>query len=112
MPSERIWGGPHHRHHSSSLGRTRPEAARYLGVTAVAPRYGKARAGKWLEGIRANASGHIYPDNEALVAQVNSGQVLLGVINNYYWYRLATSSAPVEGPLGRSASSRPATRAT
>ena len=57
-------------------------------VTAVAVRYGKARAEKWLEGIRANASGHIYPDNETLVTQVNSGQVLLGVINNYYWYRM------------------------
>jgi len=57
-------------------------------VTAVAVRYGKARAEKWLEGIRANASGHIYPDNESLVSQVNSGQVQIGVINNYYWYRL------------------------
>jgi iron(III) transport system substrate-binding protein len=57
-------------------------------VTAVAARYGKARAQKWLNGIRANASGHIYPDNEALVTQVNSGQVQLGVINNYYWYRM------------------------
>jgi len=57
-------------------------------VTAVAARYGKARAIKWLEGIRSNASSHIYPDNEALVAQVNSGQVELGVINHYYWFRL------------------------
>ena len=57
-------------------------------VTAVAARYGKARALKWLEGIRSNASNHIYPDNETLVAQVNSGQAELGVINHYYWYRL------------------------
>ncbi len=57
-------------------------------VTAVAARYGKAAAVKWLEGIRRNASGHIYPDNEALVAQVNNGQAALGVINHYYWYRL------------------------
>jgi iron(III) transport system substrate-binding protein len=57
-------------------------------VTAVEARYGKAATVKWLEGIRRNASGHIYPDNEALVAQVNSGQVALGVINHYYWYRL------------------------
>jgi iron(III) transport system substrate-binding protein len=57
-------------------------------VTAVVARYGKARAVKWLEGVKSNASGHIYPDNESLVAQVNSGQVELGVINNYYWFRL------------------------
>jgi iron(III) transport system substrate-binding protein len=57
-------------------------------VTAVAARYGKARAVAWLKAIRANASAHIYPDNEALVSEVNSGQVALGVINHYYWFRL------------------------
>ncbi len=56
-------------------------------VTAVAARYGNARAVKWLEGIRSNGGGHTYPDNETLVAQVNSGQAELGVINHYYWYR-------------------------
>ena len=57
-------------------------------VTAVADRYGKARATRWLEGIRSNASNHLYPDNETLVAQVNGGQAELGVINHYYWFRL------------------------
>jgi len=57
-------------------------------VTAVAARYGEARALKWLEAIRSNARGHIYPDNETLVAEVNKGQAALGVINHYYWYRL------------------------
>ena len=57
-------------------------------VTAVAARYGKAKAETWLKAIRANAKGHIYPDNEVLVAQINNGQALLGVINHYYWYRL------------------------
>lgn len=57
-------------------------------VTAVAARYGAARAVRWLEGLRANAGGRIYPDNETLVAEVNSGQAELGVINHYYWFRL------------------------
>jgi iron(III) transport system substrate-binding protein len=57
-------------------------------VTAVAARYGPARAVRWLEAIRNNAASHIYPDNETLVAQVNDGQAELGVINHYYWYRL------------------------
>jgi iron(III) transport system substrate-binding protein len=56
-------------------------------VTAVAARYGKARTIRWLEGIRANGAAHTYPDNETLVAEVNSGQAELGVINHYYWYR-------------------------
>ena len=63
-------------------------------VTAVAARYGQARAVAWLKGIRANASSHIYPDNEALVAQVNSGQAALGVINHYYWFRLRDEIGP------------------
>ena len=50
----------------------------------------------------ANASGHIYPDNETLVAQVNSGQAQLGVINHYYWYRLRDE-------LGASKITRPST---
>jgi iron(III) transport system substrate-binding protein len=57
-------------------------------VTAVAARYGRAAAEKWLQALRANAAGHIYPDNESLVSEVNSGQAQLGVINHYYWYRL------------------------
>jgi iron(III) transport system substrate-binding protein len=57
-------------------------------VTAVTARYGKARAIKWLQGIKANSAGHIYPDNEALIAQMNSGQGELSVVNHYYWYRL------------------------
>jgi iron(III) transport system substrate-binding protein len=57
-------------------------------VTAVAARYGQARAVKWLEALRNNAGSRVYPDNETLVAEVNSGQAALGVINHYYWYRL------------------------
>jgi iron(III) transport system substrate-binding protein len=57
-------------------------------VTAVAARYGTARTVKWLEGLKRNAGSHVYPDNETLVAEVNSGQVPLGVINHYYWFRL------------------------
>ncbi|HEX5147133.1 MAG TPA: extracellular solute-binding protein, partial [Conexibacter sp.] len=57
-------------------------------VTAVADRYGKPAAEKWLRALRSNAKGHIYPDNESLVSDVNSGRVQLGVINHYYWYRL------------------------
>jgi iron(III) transport system substrate-binding protein len=65
-------------------------------VTAVEARYGKARAISWLDAVRSNASSHIYPDNETLVGQVNSGQVELGVINHYYWYRLRDELGPAK----------------
>jgi len=57
-------------------------------VTAVALEYGDARAVAWLKALEANAEGHLYPDNETLVSEVNGGRVQIGVINHYYWYRL------------------------
>jgi iron(III) transport system substrate-binding protein len=57
-------------------------------VTSVARTYGNAAALKWLNGLKANAGSHQYPDNETVTTEVNSGQVALGVINQYYWYRL------------------------
>jgi len=57
-------------------------------VTSVARSYGDAAALRWLQGLKANAgSSHTYPDNETLVDQVNRGQVAIGIINQYYWYR-------------------------
>jgi iron(III) transport system substrate-binding protein len=57
-------------------------------VTSVARTDGVAAAQTWLEGLKANAGQHIYPDNETITAEVNAGQVAIGVINQYYWYRL------------------------
>jgi iron(III) transport system substrate-binding protein len=57
-------------------------------VTSVARTYGDAAALRWLQGLKANAgSAHSYPDNETLVDRVNRGEVAIGVINQYYWYR-------------------------
>jgi iron(III) transport system substrate-binding protein len=57
-------------------------------VTSYAHTYGHAAALKWLEAIKNNAGSHIYPDNETITSEVNSGAVAFGVINQYYWYRL------------------------
>jgi iron(III) transport system substrate-binding protein len=56
-------------------------------VTSIVRDHGEAAALQWLEAVKANAGSHSYPDNETMVAQINSGQVALGVINQYYWYR-------------------------
>ena len=40
------------------------------------------------KGIKANAGGHIYPDNETIADEVNRGAVAFGVVNQYYWYRM------------------------
>jgi iron(III) transport system substrate-binding protein len=57
-------------------------------VTAVVRRYGRAAALRWLQGIKANAAGHVYPDNETIADQVNRGGAAFGLINQYYWYRM------------------------
>ena len=56
-------------------------------VTSVARAHGEAAALQWLEAVKANAGSHSYSDNETLTSQVNSGQVAMGIINQYYWYR-------------------------
>jgi iron(III) transport system substrate-binding protein len=56
-------------------------------VTSIARTYGDQRALQWLEAVKANAGGHDYPDNETITDEVNRGQVALGIINQYYWYR-------------------------
>ena len=55
-------------------------------VGAVIAEYGAPRAELWLRGLRAN--GELFQDDEAVAAAVNAGQVAVGIINQYYWYRL------------------------
>ena len=57
-------------------------------ITSIAAARGQAAALAWLKGLKANAGTNVYPDNEAVMAKINSGQVQIGLINNYYWYRL------------------------
>ncbi|MFZ0768125.1 MAG: extracellular solute-binding protein [Acidimicrobiales bacterium] len=57
-------------------------------VTAVLKAYGKEAALTWLNGIKANAGSHIYPDNETIADEVNRGAAAFGVVNQYYWYRM------------------------
>jgi iron(III) transport system substrate-binding protein len=55
-------------------------------VGAVIATNGKSAATNWLNGLKANAV--VYPDEEAVVSAVDRGDQAVGVINQYYWYRL------------------------
>jgi iron(III) transport system substrate-binding protein len=57
-------------------------------VASVARAYGTAQATTWLDGVKANAEAHSYPDNETIADEVNRGAVAFGVVNQYYWYRM------------------------
>lgn len=57
-------------------------------VTSVDRAYGPKATVSWLDGLKANAAGHLYPDNETVTDEVNKGQAAIGLIDQYYWYRL------------------------
>jgi len=57
-------------------------------VTAVESAYGQAATLRWLDGIKANAGSHVYPDNETIADEVNRGAAAFGIVNQYYWYRM------------------------
>jgi iron(III) transport system substrate-binding protein len=57
-------------------------------VTAVARAYGQPAALRWLRGLKSDAGGHVYPDNETIADEVNRGAVAFGIVNQYYWYRM------------------------
>ena len=57
-------------------------------VTAVLRAHRPTATVRWLAGLKANAAGHLYPDNETVVSDVNRGSAAFGIINQYYWYRL------------------------
>jgi iron(III) transport system substrate-binding protein len=55
-------------------------------VGAVIAADGESAATKWLNDLKGNAA--VYQDDESVVAAVNRGDAAVGVINQYYWYRL------------------------
>jgi iron(III) transport system substrate-binding protein len=57
-------------------------------VTSVLRAHGAVATEKWLSALKTNAAGHLYPDNETVTSDVNKGSAALGIINQYYWYRL------------------------
>ncbi|MDQ2790781.1 MAG: iron ABC transporter substrate-binding protein [Actinomycetota bacterium] len=63
-------------------------------LTAVAKLKGADAVRQWLADLKANAK--VYPDNETLVAAVNSGEIATGLIDHYYWYRLQRELGPAK----------------
>lgn len=57
-------------------------------VTALRISRGEDGAREWLEAFRDNEPVS-YENNNAILTAVNEGQVEIGLINHYYWYKLA-----------------------
>jgi iron(III) transport system substrate-binding protein len=56
-------------------------------VAAVAKLDGRDAAETWLEGLARNAK--TYQGNTAILRAVDAGELAAGIINHYYWFRLA-----------------------
>ncbi len=61
-------------------------------VGAIARSYSVQQATAWLNGLRSN--GSLYQSDEAALAAVNQGRSAIGIINQYYWYRLRLQDGP------------------
>jgi iron(III) transport system substrate-binding protein len=70
------------------LGLAQGEVDFFPIVESIIRAHGQAAAAAWLAGVKNNAGGNVYPDNETLTSEVDKGQVEIGIINHYYWYRL------------------------
>ncbi|MGH9079282.1 MAG: extracellular solute-binding protein [Acidimicrobiales bacterium] len=69
------------------LGLAEGEVDFFPIVASIIDAHGRAAAAAWLAGVKANAGGNVYPDNETLINEVNQGHIGIGIINHYYWYR-------------------------
>jgi iron(III) transport system substrate-binding protein len=64
-------------------------------VSSVLHTYGQDKTVAWLNGLKANAGSNAnVPSNETVAADINQGNTNLGVINQYYWYRLRAEVGP------------------
>jgi len=58
-------------------------------VSSVLHTYGQAKTLDWLNALKSNAgSNDNVPSNETLAADISQGNTDLGVLNQYYYYRL------------------------
>jgi iron(III) transport system substrate-binding protein len=56
-------------------------------VTAILRTHGAERTLEWLQGIKTNAGSYVYSDSAVLSDAINRGQVELGLVNHYSWFR-------------------------
>jgi len=71
-----------------------PTGADFQAIVAgVLALEGEAATKAWLEGIKAN--GTVYDGNNVVLESVNAGEVPVGIIYHYYWYRDQAESGEV-----------------
>ncbi|MDH6108887.1 iron(III) transport system substrate-binding protein [Kitasatospora sp. MAP12-15] len=64
-------------------------------VTSLIKAHGADYTKTWLTALKNNAGSNLYPGNENVTSTVNSGKAAIGVIDQYYWYRLKAENKGV-----------------
>ena len=67
-------------------------------LATMISQHGEAKVRSFLEGIKANAGNNVFPKHTPIVSAVARGELALGLVNHYYYYR-AISKNP-NAPLG------------
>lgn len=78
---------------SGKLGVAPGNASFQSFVTAYRVLEGESAADQWASGLTIN-DPQIFEKNGAILEAVNDGTLPLGLINHYYWYRLASERGP------------------
>jgi iron(III) transport system substrate-binding protein len=72
---------------SGQVGLAPGNASFQSAVTAYRVLEGEGPAESWLTALRIN-DAQIYENNGAILEAVESGELTMGLINHYYWYRM------------------------
>jgi iron(III) transport system substrate-binding protein len=68
------------------------------GLATMLEQHGEPRVREFLAGIKANAGNNVFPKHTPIVSAVARGEIALGLVNHYYFYR-AIAKNP-RAPLG------------
>jgi iron(III) transport system substrate-binding protein len=68
------------------------------GLATMISQYGESRVRAFLEGIKANAGDNVFPKHTPIVSAVARGEMALGLVNHYYYYRAITKNP--QAPIG------------
>jgi len=80
------------------LGITISSNASFIGgVAAMIKQDGEDKVRRFLAGIKRNAGDRVYPSHTPVISAVARGEIALGLVNHYYFYRAlaAEPNAPI-----------------
>ncbi len=92
----------------SLLDLSRPEWKGRLGITVstngsfigglatMLQQHGKTAVRNFLVGIKANAGNNVFPKHTPIVSAVARGELALGLVNHYYFYRAIAKNPAAE----------------